>query len=862
MIGVWLLALALALLTAAPAGARPGATLDTTGRVEHHLDTLEGPLVVQPRAAYGTLPLHFEANRGQTDLQVKFLSRGPDHTLFLTRTEAVLVLTRAQSRDKSGQQSLTGKAEEHGTVTRSVLRTSFVGANHDPKVSGQDELPGKANYLIGNDPAKWRTGMPTYARVRYQALYPGIDLVYYGNQRQLEYDFVVAPGAHPQAITLAFEGADELEVDARGDLVLHTAAGALRHRKPVIYQEIDGVRREIPGGYVSKGRHHVGFQVAAYDVERPLIIDPTLVFSTYLGGSSFESALGIAIDGAGNAYVVGGTQSADFPTTPGALLTTLNGGFDAFVAKLDPTGSALVYATYLGGNNIDQSSGIAVDGAGNAYVSGSTQSRDFPTTPGAFQTTSNGDFDAFVAKLDPTGSALIYATYLGGNNIDQSGGIAVDGAGNAYVSGSTQSTNFPTTPGAFQATFKGGFGDAFVTKLDPTGSTLVYSTYLGGSDSDRGSGIAGSSIAIDGAGNAYVSGGTQSTDFPTTPGAFQTTFNGGSDAFVAKLNSTGSALVYSTYLGGSDFDEGGAIVVDALGNAYVTGATFSANFPTTLGAFDTTFNGGDAFVTKLNSTGSALAYSTYLGGSAFDAARGIAIDSAGYAYVVGVTQSTDFPTTPGAVQMMFNGGLDAFVTTLDPTGSALVHATYLGGSASDEGSRIAVDTAGNAYVGGQTGSADFPTTAGAFDTTLNGFNDAFAAKIAAFVAFATFSAEVEIKLGPLADDDKLEVKGTLTLGAGSNGIDPTMETVSLKVGTYARSIPSGCFTQPQPGLFKCEEPGGLVEVVVQDRGNGAYAFNWEDKGADATGTSNPVDVILVIGDDRGMTTAQAEIEGP
>jgi hypothetical protein len=689
---------------------------------------------VQVSETYGKLPVHFEANQGQTDEQVKFLARGKGHTLFLTPSEAVVVLTKREQTAKGKVQGARLRPEEGGEVTRTVLRMTFVGANPEPRLVGTEELPGKANYFIGNDRAKWRTNVPTYARVQYTNIYPGIGLVYYGNGRQVEYDFVVGPGANPNRILLGFEGADKLEVDAQGDLVLHTTAGAIRQRKPVIYQEVGGERREIAGGYVIKGTRQVGFRVAAYDASRPLVIDPALFYSTYLGGSDFDEGLSIAVDTSGNAYVTGQTGSADFPTTPGAFQTGGPTGA-AFVTKLNPTGSGIIYSTYLGGSSFDKGAGIAVDAAGNAYVTGETGSPDFPTTPGAFQTTLGGTGgDAFVTKLNPSGSGLVYSTYLGGSLPEFVGGgengegIAVDLAGNAYVVGCTSSTNFPTTPGAFQTTF-GGVEDNFVTKLDPTGSMLVYSTYLGGSDQE----FCPPRVAVDAAGSAYVTGFTDSTDFPTTPGAFQTTLSGPRDAFVTKVNPTGSGLAYSTYLGGSDEDFGHGIAVDTSGNAYVTGTTASTDFPTTPGAFQPTFGGnGDAFVTKLNPTGSGLVYSTYLGGSSDEfATGGVAVDTAGNAYVTGSTISPNFPTTPGAFQPTFGGNGDAFVTKLNPTGSGLVYSTYLGGNADENGFAIAVDAlpTSNAYVTGLTASTNFPTTPGAFQPTFAGGFDVFVAKI-------------------------------------------------------------------------------------------------------------------------------------
>ena len=559
--------------------------------------------------SYGKLPLHFEANRGQAHKDVRFLSRGPGYSLYLTSSEAVLVLSRPDADAKRDARSTPVRAEVPSAHAKSVaLRMSLVGAAHKPVVSGLEEQPGKANYFIGKDPAKWRTRVSIYAKVRYREVYPGIDLVYYGNQRQLEYDFVVAPGADPNRIMLGFKGADKVEIDAEDSLVLHATGGDIRQHKPVIYQDIDGVRREIAGGYVRKGANRVGFQLPAYDTTRPLVIDPiVLSYSTYLGGSGDDSGGGIAVDADGNAYVAGRTSSPNFPTVAGAFQPTGGSTTDAFVAKLNPAGSALVYSTYIGGSDGDSGTGIAVDSAGNAYVTGGTNSANFPTTAGAFQTTfaSTSDFnsDAFVAKLDSTGSSLVYSTYLGGGSDESGAGIAVDASGSAYVTGRTESFDFPTTPGAFQPVAANSLYDAFVTKFDAAGSALVYSTRLGGSANDVGFGI-----AVDAAGNAYVTGGTFSDDFPTTLGAFQATHVGGWDVFVTKFNLTGSALAYSTYLGGSGpvpqhgdgLDEGHGIAVDTAGNAYVTGQTISSNFPTTPGVFQPMLAGSrDVFVAKI-----------------------------------------------------------------------------------------------------------------------------------------------------------------------------------------------------------------------------------------------------------------------
>ena len=438
-------------------------------------------------------------------------------------------------------------------------------------------------------------------------------------------------------------------MDARGDLLIHTDSGAIRQPKPLVYREQSGARKEIAGGYMLVGSRRLGFHVGNYDQSKPLIIDPMLLYSTYLGGSGDDFGFSIAVDPAGNTYVTGRTNSANFPTTTGALDTTSNGADDAFVTKLDPTGASLVYSTYLGGSSTDVGYRIAVDPAGNAYVAGYTNSANFPTTPVAFDTTFNGGpLDAFVTKLNPSGASLVYSTYLGGGNEDVGQAIAVDPAGNVYVGGWTDSANFPTTVGAFDTTYSGNPGgiisnyDGFVTKLNSIGASPVYSTYLGAGNPDW-----VYAIAVDTAGNAHVAGYTGSANFPTTPGAFNTSFNGGDyDAFVTKLNATGAApLLYSTYLGGSSTDLILGIAVDSAGNAYAAGRTNSANFPTTTGVFDTSHNGGlDVFVTKLPPTGASLVYSTYLGGGGDDYGAAITVDPAGTsACVTGSTNSAKFP---------------------------------------------------------------------------------------------------------------------------------------------------------------------------------------------------------------------------
>ena len=792
----------------------------TPPRAMHQPQVPNQPQLVQ---SYGKLPLSFEPNQGQTDPQVKFLSRGRGYTLFLTPTEAVLAL---RGREPVNRYSLNVPSprptEGEGQGEGAILHMQLEGANPSPLASGLSPLPGIVNYFIGNDPKKWHTNIPTYQKVQYKEIYPGIDLVYYGsNQRQLEYDLVVAPGADPNQIKLAFQGSEDVKVDTNGNLVLKVAGGEVQLLRPHVYQEIKGKKQLIAARYILTATNNderltnnvslaiqVGIQLASYDATKPVIIDPVLFFSTYLGGSVADEGHGIAVDAAGNAYVTGFTGSTDltstnFPTA--SPLQAASGGLtDVFVAKLNATGSALLYSTYLGGSGDDVGKGIAVDAAGNAYVTGRTGSTNFPTCPSSLSSCASttgtplqaanggGAFDAFVAKLNASGTAIIYSTYLGGSDQDDGHSIAVDNSGSAYVTGTTRSPNFPTK-NPLQAANGGGV-DAFVAKINAAGLALVYSTYLGGATDDQGTGI-----AVDTGGNVYVSGLTTSPNFPTCPFAallspcasigtpLQATNAGGEDAFVAKLSSTGASLLYSTYLGGTGFDAGTSIAVDGMGNAYVTGNTTSTNFPTQNPFQGSNAGNFDVFITKLNASGSALVYSTYLGGSSRDTDSAIAVDAAGNAYVTGATESTNFPTK-NPLQASIGVSADAFVAKLNATGSALVFSTYLGGNDFDEGAGIAVDAAGNAYVTGFTISTDFPT-ANPLQAALAGDNDAFVAKICNDPVGTpdTWTATGSMGTARSFHTATLLPNGKVLVAGGQNG-SPVLTSAELydpAVGTFA-----------------------------------------------------------------------------
>jgi len=738
-----------------------------------------------PAAKMALLPMYFEANVGQSDPAVRYLSHGRGYALYLTPAGAVLAVSHSELdessplvrgvRDATSNSSTLVGAPPHSQLEAAplgtgLIRMGFIGADSSARMAGADELAGKANYFRGNDPMRWRTNIATYSKVQYQQVYPGIDLIFHGSsQQELEYDFVVAPGADPNQIRLAFAGADRVEIGDNGDLVLHLGDRQIRQRKPRVYQRVNGEEKEIPGGYViredttlnasepaahsslsrdgkvsvASGRVLVGFTTAAHDRNRALIIDPVLAYSTFIGGSGSDVARGIAVDALDSAYVVGTTDSPNFPTNNpirGGLASP--GDRDAFVVKLNPQGSGFVYATYLGGSSGDNGNGIAVDAEGNAYVIGDTASTDFPTI-NAFQSASANCSDAFLAKLSSDGSQLLYSTKLGGNGCESARAVTVGTNGLVWLAGNTSSTDFPTR-NALQPGFQGGGpdnpynykGDAFVAKLDTTAvssDSLVYSTYLGGSDDDVPNGI-----AVDAAGNAYVAGYTASTNFPTTAGAFQPSFGGGDyDVFVAKLDPSGTALVYSTYLGGSGNDNnnngGGCIALDGAGNIFVTGQTSSPDFPTT-NAWQPTMTSrwqpsvwGNGFVSKLNADGSALVYSTFLWGVSWTA--GVAVDQADSVYVAGM--SVGNLSAVNAVQANYAGGSgwDGCVLKLDPDGQSAQYATYLGGTGDDGCTGIAVDRDGNAYVTGSTASTNFPTQSALQPAFGGGSGDGFVVKI-------------------------------------------------------------------------------------------------------------------------------------
>ncbi|MGH9432920.1 MAG: choice-of-anchor D domain-containing protein, partial [Terriglobia bacterium] len=807
---VWLgLAFLMALVFLTPLGvsvklssAAPGPDFKAASRARLGSPTT----ILRPEAgkkiveSYLRLPLIFEANQGQTNARVKYISRGDGYALFLTDHDAVLELRQASEQPSKRPTARDSRNSKPAAVKVDVLQLELAGSSPSAQAAGLDELPGKSNYYIGNDPADWHTNIPQYSKVEYHAIYPGVNLVYYGSQGRLEYDFDLAPGVNPAIITLSIDGlgglgraADRndhagLQVDSQGSLVMSTPAGTMSFAKPVVYQvshDPSGAIRKtfVNARYVVKdaserGKALVGFEVASYDKNLPLVIDPTLTYSTYIGGSLLDQGQSVALDSNGNAYVTGTTMSTNFPNVPGTIQPSGCGGTclgNVFVMELTPSTSTLVYSTYLGGNGDDTGFGLAVDGSGDAFVTGEATSTTFPTTPGAYQPNCGGPTgacqDAFVSEIGPGGTALRYSTYFGGNGNDLAYAIVLDSAGDAYIGGLTVSTNLFTTPGAYQTkcgtdgNCNGGASDGFLTEFNVTKiPAVVYSTYLGGSGADW-----VKALVLDSAGDVYLTGETKSKDFPTTTGAYQsqcildTTKACEGDAFATKLNPalTGTAeLLASTRLGSSAQESGNGIAVDSSSNVYLAGSTASTSFPV-MNAYQPTFGGGpqDGFVAEFKPDLTALIFSTFLGGNNFDVVNSLVLGPDNTIYVAGSSNSTNFPTTSNALYTSLNQGSnssncgsndtttcdDAIVTEFDNSGGVLLFSTYLGGTEEDDGNGLALDSTGNAYGTGYTNSSNFPTqnptTAACAGTCGTGANDdAFLSEIGGItIPYALFS---------------------------------------------------------------------------------------------------------------------------
>lgn len=782
------------------------------GGAYHLVADSKVPNRLRHHKALGRLPLAFEENRGQTDDRVRYVLKGGAHAVYLMPSEVVLTLNRGSAG---------------ATASHAVIRMRMLGADATARVEGMQQQAGRSNYFIGNDSTKWRTDVPRFGKVRSSGVYPGTDVVYYGTDSgRLEYDFVVAPGADPARIRLAFDGAERISIDKGGDLLLDVAGGQITQRAPVVYQNENGKRRRIDARYRLRDGQ-VSFDVAQYDRRKPLVIDPVLGFSTFFGGTAIDVGRAVAVDQNGYVYVTGKTASTDFPTTTGAFQTSAQGSGDAFVIKLDPNGNSLIYATYLGGTDDDLATDICVDNGGNALLTGTTDSSDFPTQ-NAFQTGIGGGNDAIVVKVNPAGNGLVYSSFLGGGlneNIDGNGAICVDGAGNAYLTGTTYSDN-PGTPAFPIMNPMTGFGsragstDAFIVKVDSAGAQQFGSfwggsTSAGASPNDPWGQDDGWAIAVDGSGNLYVGGSTNSTDFPTDRGAYTTYGGERTDGFVSRLLPVGNSFTpdYSTYLGGGVGAHGSErvtdICVDTAGNLYVTGYTGSSDFPTTSGVFQTSKAGPltttDVFVTSIPApppTGTVpIGFSTFLGGASDDnllsgddptdapyeavlvGTGGIALDESGNIWVAGNTRSADFPIA-GAFQGTNAGGIDGFAAALNPTGTSLVFGSYLGGGDDDDLYGLAGDPGNCAMlVTGWTASGDFPLLTPLQATTDN--SNGFLAKVLTTL--------------PLGTDDSYSVDEESTLTVPAPGV-LTNDACATSVSLVANAS-NGALTLNPDGSF-------------------------------------------------------------
>ena len=746
-----------------------------------------GIFAAQPERS---LPLFFFPNPSQAGTSVRYIAQTPD--------------LAAQFLDGS----VVFQAGGHRLTVR------FAGADPSVSIAARERLAGNANFFLGT--SEWKKDVPTYGRIVYTGLYPGIDMSYGGTGTHVKSEFLVWPGANPGLIRMEYS--EPVSIDAEGNLTV----GGFVEQAPQVYQK----NEPIAGRYRLVDAHTVGFEIGAYDSGAPLLIDPTISYSTYLGGSGLTAITGVAVDSSSSLYVTGWTEALNFPVA-GAYQATNQGSVNVIVAKLNSTGSALLYATYIGGKATDKGAAIAVDSSGQAYVTGSTSSSNFPLVS-SNRAVIGGSTTAFALKLNAAGNALLYSGYLGGTSYDTGNAITVDSGGHAYIAGDTQSANFPIL-NPIQAVLGGG-SDAFVTVLSPAG-VIQFSTYLGGSGSEHAGGI-----AVDTVGDIFVGGGTSSTNFPiSTP--LQSTLKGTQDAFLTKITYTG-AIGFSTYLGGS----GGppqqitAVAVDSAGNVYVTGVTISADFPVTTGAFQSALGGPqNAFAAKVTAAGT-LAYSTFLGGGAYDWGSGIAVSATGNAYISGYTASPNFPVA-NALQTTFGGLYDAFISELNAAGSGLIFSTLYGGAGSDTANAIALDASLNIYVGGQTGSSAFPLT-NALQSTLAAASTGWVARIGGSALPPTTPAVVSVS--PASGSGSTV---TFTAKYSDSGGGSTLTSAALLVNSTA-STAYGCYVTYNPGLnvFSLYNDAGTAVLSTVTPGgqaaqNDECALNGAGSSASMSGTS-------------------------
>lgn len=676
---------------------------------------------------------YFIENKGQWDKEILYLCRMNNVNAWITRHGVTYDFYG--HKDVYLMNEIYSQGLENKFYTRygQVVKVEHLYHNDyifsEPKYQKQ----GFHNYFIGNEPKKWATYVGLYEEIVIKNIYNGIDQRWYFDGDALRYDYIVGPHADYKQIKILVKGSDSVKIK-ENDLVFKTLFGEVHQSKLFVYQTKNKKIQPIASKWIQDDKGYFSFELSEYDPQHPLIIDP-LLWSTYLGGSSEDYCLSVAIDASNNVYVTGYTTSSDYPVTTGVYDTSYNGGgsypYDVFVSKLNSSGSTLLYSTFIGGTGAELAEAMTVTGSGDVYLTGSTTSSDFPVTMGVFDNTYNGPAypslfwgDAFILRLNSTGSTLIFSTFIGGNEDDIGRAIYVDDTGNIYCSGAARA-NFPVTSGAFDTSYNYGPYDGFILKMNPTGTTLFYCTYYGGSGNDTSNGI-----SVDDLGNAYVTGNTHSYDFPTTAGSFDTSFNGTFDGHLVKINPTGTSLVYSTFIGGSNQDRHFGIILRSNYNIVLSGFSDSADYPTTIGAYDTSHNGGhDAVLTEINAAGSSLVYSTYIGGANSDASYCLTQSFSGLLYMSG-SCGAGFPTTAGAYDVTHNGGSDVFIAIFHPLSGTLLYSTYIGDSGNDIGRGITTDNAGHPIVAGPTNSLSYPTTAGSYDISYNGGSqDVFVTKL-------------------------------------------------------------------------------------------------------------------------------------
>ncbi len=792
----------------------------------------------------------FVENTGEWSPEVLFLSRINGVDVWITRRGITYDFYKLKRHNYIAPQKPTLLVEElfkqEFQRQGHIVEVNLVGANINSVPNGKGKYSTYYNYLVGNDPKKWKSHVGLYQNVTIENIYPRIDLRYYFDKGYLRYDYIIHPGANISQLRLEIEGAYSSWVNEKGELVFETLFGNVIQQDIYAYQIIDGEKLEINAKWQQSDNHFI-LEVGEHYPNYDIIIDP-LVYSTFIGGGAIDEGTDIAIDGSGYAYIVGATESADYPTTTGVYTTSFNGYLDVFVTKLNPEGSQIIFSTFLGGNKLDGGLSIACDTSKNIFITGFTKSSNFPVSSNAFQKTigSKDTEDVFVTKLNPDGSSLLYSTYIGGKRVDIAKSLDIDINGNAYVTGFTSSEDFPTTAGAFDTSLGGG-EDLFVVKLNASGSDLVYSSFLGGGLFEQ-----GSSIAVDSKGYAYVAGVTFSKNYPTTPGAFDATYTGNLENFVTKLNTEGTGLVYSTFLGGNNPDGKISLAIDSIGNAFVCGTTTSGNYPTTEGAYDRINEGGfEIFVTKLNPQGSSLLYSTFLGGADKEFGWDIAIDKRGNAYITGsvwFTDTTDFPATECSFNREYKGAFDCLVAILNSSGSQLLYSALIGGLGNEYGLAIATDSIGNAYLTGDAWSGDFPVTEGSFDHQYNGNFDAFALKLNLCCPLNP-AIEVQGKLIICKGDTvvlKAQPENPYYTYEWSNG-DKTISTIVTDGGYYTLQITNEIGCSEMAGVNIDINPTVLVSIdtVLTKVGNENVALNIRCKVASA-GSKTISDLSLHI----------------